>query len=105
MQNDPTTPPHQAVRPATPCWLLRDTESTQWVASSHGSVDDVRREDGDVPALAIDNDTGGGVVARLRKSFDKIAWDDLEAQYHEIGHDRFVQLLTERVCKDLGVTP
>ena len=97
-----TDAPREAVRPATECWLVHDGH---WFATSMLRADEIVPGDGDVLALAIDNATGGGLVARVRADFDKIAWDDIEATYHEMGHDKFVQKMTERVCKALGVTP
>ena len=99
---DDTTTDRETVRPATECWLVHDGH---WFATSMLRADEIVPGDGDVLALAIDNATGGGLVARVRADFDKIAWDDIEATYHEMGHDKFVQKMTERVCKALGVTP
>ena len=99
---DDTTTDRETVRPATECWLVHDGH---WFATSMLRADEIVPGDGDVLALAIDNATGGGLVARVRADFDKIAWDDIEATYHEMGHDKFVQKMTERVCKALGVQP
>ena len=60
---DDTTTDRETVRPATECWLVHDGH---WFATSMLRADEIVPGDGDVLALAIDNATGGGLVARVR---------------------------------------
>ena len=60
---DDTTTDRETVRPATACWLVHDGH---WFATSMLRADEIVPGDGDVLALAIDNATGGGLVARVR---------------------------------------
>ena len=68
---DPTTDaPRAAVRPAAECYLVHDGH---WFATSLLRADEIEPGDGDVLALAIDNATGGGIVARVRAAVEGIS--------------------------------
>lgn len=102
----PTPDRADAPREAVPCWMIP--------ARAFRAVS-VYPEDGtgkpvvetDVPALAIDNDTGGGLVARVRAAVDGVVQRSVPTQYAPSEGDLcwLADDLVAAVTRALGVQP
>ena len=101
---DDTTTDRETVRPATECWLVHDGH---WFATSMLRADEIVPGDGDVLALAIDNVTGGGLVARVREAVDGVVQRSVPTQYAPSEGDLcwLADDLVAAVTRALGVQP
>lgn len=98
MSDPETTPPREAVRPAVVCIVWRDT---------------VREFRGNNPisvrgstALAIDDSTGGGLVARVRDAVFAELYERLTLSGYSDGQAAGVCVaVSDAAIRALGVTP
>lgn len=98
MASETTTPPREAVRRAVPCWMYPSRRP----GNVYGYEGTPPVKDDDVPALAIDNATGGGLVARVRAALCGV---HLPRAYDQRLSRGDVDAVMAAVCGALGVTP
>lgn len=103
MTNDETTPPREAVRPAVACYVADDAPDGVLV---YAASEPVIPDEGDRPALAIDNATGDGLVARVRDAVFAELYGRLTLNGYSDGQAaRVCVAVSDAAIRALGVTP